>query len=222
MPSSIVHLCVGKVVNKNLRMNEYELLLGAIAPDSWRNNAKNFSRSITHFTTFNSDFSIKNEEGIDNFFTKYKDYFDNPFVVGYFIHLLTDTYWRKNVSNVYSSIIKNARLPIILEKKDKFNNYSRDDFYDDEHQLFYNLSKYYRIKKLEYNKVISETISEISLNNFEYSIQYINSMYFHKWKNSVDIYDFDKTIFYIEECSIYIVNQLNLLFQSTNKKITQG
>ena len=88
--------------------------------------------------------------------------------------------------------------------------------------MFYNLSKYYRIKKLEYNKVISEPISEISLNNFEYSIQYINSMYFHKWKNSVDIYDFDKTIFYIEECSIYIVNQLNLLFQSTNKKITQG
>ena len=33
MASAIIHLCIAKEINKYLKMNEKELLLGAIAPD---------------------------------------------------------------------------------------------------------------------------------------------------------------------------------------------
>lgn len=88
MASAIIHLCVAKEVNKYLKMDEYDLLIGSIAPDIAKQIGE--TKEISHFLDHTNEDDIPN---IDRFLAKYKDSLNNPFNMGYFIHLLTDKYW---------------------------------------------------------------------------------------------------------------------------------
>lgn len=86
MASAIIHLCVANEIGKRLNINDKNLLLGSIAPDIGK--LINKSKNETHFVSIKED--IPN---IDYFLSKYKDYLNNPFELGYFIHLYTDKLW---------------------------------------------------------------------------------------------------------------------------------
>lgn len=88
MASAIMHIAVADKVNKFLNMEDKMLFLGTIAPDISKQVGT--SRDLSHF--------IDNTDGIPNvnkFYNKYKDYLNNPFEMGYYIHILTDYYWFK-------------------------------------------------------------------------------------------------------------------------------
>ena len=74
MASAIIHIAVAKEVNKNLKMNEKQIFLGAIAPD--------ISKQI-------------GESKVKSHFITNQDKLDNPFIMGYYIHLFTDYLWEK-------------------------------------------------------------------------------------------------------------------------------
>lgn len=88
MASAIIHLCIAKEVNKYLKMNEYDLLLGSIAPDISKQVGE--TKEISHFLDHTNEDDIPN---INRFLEKYRKDLHNPFTMGYFIHLLTDKYW---------------------------------------------------------------------------------------------------------------------------------
>ncbi len=88
MASAIIHLCIAREVNKVLKMNEYDLLLGAIAPDISKQIGE--TKEISHFLDHTNEDDIPN---IDRFLAKYRNDLHNPFTMGYLIHLLTDKYW---------------------------------------------------------------------------------------------------------------------------------
>lgn len=88
MASAIIHLCVAKEINKYLKMDENYLLLGSIAPDISKQIGE--TKEISHFLDHSNEDDIPN---IDRFLSKYRSELNNPFEMGYFIHLLTDKYW---------------------------------------------------------------------------------------------------------------------------------
>lgn len=87
MASTIIHLAVAKRVNEELKLNEKEFFLGAIAPDIAK--IVGLPRSHTHFVTGDNLDIID----IDYFLSKYKSTLKNTFELGYYVHLLTDILW---------------------------------------------------------------------------------------------------------------------------------
>ncbi len=88
MASSIIHMAIAKKINKNLKRNEKQILIGSIAPDI--SKIVDEPRYITHFA--DKEDSIPD---IEKFLKKYKDKLNDDFVLGYYIHLLTDYLWQK-------------------------------------------------------------------------------------------------------------------------------
>jgi hypothetical protein len=88
MASSMIHLAVAKQLSKELHRNSLEYYLGSIAPDLGKIAEGTKRRS--HFQDENTDYP-----NVDRFLIKYKEYLDNDFVMGYYVHLLTDYFWFK-------------------------------------------------------------------------------------------------------------------------------
>ena len=102
MASAIIHLCIAKEINKYLKMDEDYILLGAIAPDISKQIGE--TKEISHFLDHSNEDDIPN---IDRFLSKYRGELNNPFEMGYFIHLLTDKYWFRDY--VYKFIERYTR-----------------------------------------------------------------------------------------------------------------
>lgn len=141
MASTIIHMCVANELNKKLKRNNKEILLGSVAPDISKIVGENKIKS--HFE--NNDYSIN----LDKFLNKYKKQLDNDFLMGYYIHLYTDKLWAENFT---SNLISNDCVKlldgtqIILNKEELFyyiyNDYtnmnlSLIDFYNLDLSLFY-------------------------------------------------------------------------------------
>jgi hypothetical protein len=120
MASTIIHLCVAKKVNNYLQKDEKLLSLGAIAPD--------ISQQIGE-TKLKSHFLHSIDDPVpdcDCFVKKYYQELDNPFELGYLIHLLTDKYWFKYyLNNFISNHVDSSDLSVIAINKLIYNDYTR-------------------------------------------------------------------------------------------------
>ena len=88
MASSVIHMAVANEINKKINRNINKLLIGTIAPDISKHIGQTKVKS--HF--LDDDTEIPN---INRFLDKYKNYLDDDFVMGYYIHLYTDYLWFK-------------------------------------------------------------------------------------------------------------------------------
>lgn len=84
MASTIIHLAVANEINKKLKRNKNQLLIGTISPDISKLIGEDKTKS--HFLSDESN-DIPN---INKFMKKYKNYLYDDFVMGYYIHLYTD------------------------------------------------------------------------------------------------------------------------------------
>ncbi len=89
MASSMIHIAVANELNKTLKRDPKKLLIGTIAPDISKNIGENKVKS--HFLD-NENTDIPN---LNKFLKKYKTNLNDDFVLGYYIHLLTDYLWFK-------------------------------------------------------------------------------------------------------------------------------
>lgn len=198
MPSAIIHASVAKKINKVLKLDEDLFILGNIAPDCWR-NGKNFgSRSLSHFLQNNTI-----DEDYHLFYNKYKNNMDDPFVIGYLIHLMTDFYWRHNVT------VNDARLPLV----DNFDiaNYERKKFIHDEHSTLGDVAKYYNLSKILIPDYRFYEVEEIDLTGLPDTVLYINNTYFSYEYYDSNVYDYEKIINCIDNLSEFLLNELNKL-----------
>lgn len=143
MASSVIHMCVAKQINKNLKIrDENMLLLGSIAPDISKLVGETRTRS--HFLTDGINVDI------NRFLDKYGNQLNNTFILGYFIHLYTDFLWNKYF---ISEIVNNNAIKLLngdnieknpeIYKKLIYNDYTNLniillDEYNLDLSLFYN------------------------------------------------------------------------------------
>lgn len=89
MASTIIHLAVAKELEKNLKINnKYDYYLGSIAPDLSKQIGE--SKIESHFLKNTYKESVPN---IKLFTSKYPNFKDNSFDLGYYVHLYTDKLW---------------------------------------------------------------------------------------------------------------------------------
>ena len=211
MPSFTFHEAIAKEVNKKLEMNEEILLLGSIAPDCWR-NAKKYgmeNRKLSHFSTLESY-----DERYWIFYKKYKDELDSPFVMGYLIHLMSDYYWRKMVTDKIKIFIdgklyyrnKDGSLYDVSNNKDslKYENYNI-------HGLDSKLFAYYKLKEMKHIENIeglNNPIEELDLTGLNDTIDYANRMLKMNRSYPTPLYDFEDVIKYFKVISDIIYDEI--------------
>jgi len=141
MPSWSVHLAVAKKVNKQLGLNEDLFLYGNLIPDV--DKGTSITRYAAHYYNENLPFpTVPQEKMIDinKFLDIYKNKLNNPLILGYYSHLLTDQFYNEKVyttrwvqddeNNIVGIKFKNNKiLKIDIEDKKRLKRkYKHYDF----------------------------------------------------------------------------------------------
>ena len=119
MPSWAIHLEVTTKINKKIKLTEREkniFLLGNILPDLLNGHViKNISHIVPHKEAhMEKPVQIENHieyrYDIDGVLEKYKEKFNNPLILGYYTHILTDFYWNNLTYGQLGIFDKNKNL----------------------------------------------------------------------------------------------------------------
>ncbi len=156
MASSLIHVAVCNELNKKLKRNSKQILVGTIAPDISKLVGE--SKQYTHF--------LDRNDGIPNltrFLNKYISYLNDDFVLGYYIHLYTDYLWFKYfIPEVYDES-KNLIRKIDGTVVNCHGHMAEIYIYNDYTNINEQLVKKYKIdldflydEKLEFNDIIRE------------------------------------------------------------------
>lgn len=200
MASYHMHICIAKKINEKLKIDENLFFIGSIAPDLPTELGKPNNKS--HF--------LDDETGVimsDIFYKKYKNDLYNPYVMGYFVHLLTDYLWfSKYISKYINEYLKKENLELSLRYKDLkkkiLNDYSNlSDFLEEKYSL--------NLEKLNCENVLeTKSIEEIDATKLNVLIDRLS-----KNKYLTD----DKTLYvmneeymedFIENCAVEILKIL--------------
>lgn len=204
MASAIIHIAVANEVNKKLKRDSSKLLIGSIAPDLSKLVGQN--KIASHFLDNETD--IPN---IDLFLNKYKNYLDDDFVLGYYIHLYTDYLWFKYF---VTEIINND----YITKKDgtivKLNGNMKCLYiYNDYTNLNIQLIDKYRLDlKIFYNEVpiLENIIEEIPMEKLSLLINQAGVIIENSKENKNFIFD-------IKDVSKFIETSTKLLLAEIEK-----
>lgn len=179
MPSGGIHLCVAKILEKELLIKDYtRYMIGSIAPDSWRNS--NSTKQSSHFVSE----PCKLDYDYEYFYKKYKD-LDDDYIIGYLVHLITDKYWYTN--------------------KLMMNSIKEADHYEAVKACSYLINKF-NIEQLKLPSGFTNPVLELETLGIEKSINYLNSV---NYVDDYDTkYDKDELIRCIDETSRYVFSEL--------------
>lgn len=203
MASAIIHIAVANEVNKKLKRDSSKLLIGSIAPDLSKLVGQN--KIASHFLDNETD--IPN---IDLFLNKYKNYLDDDFVLGYYIHLYTDYLWFKYfvteiINNDYitkkdGTIVKlNGNMKCLYIYNDYTNlNIQLIDKYNLNLKIFYN-----EIPTLEY------IIEEIPMEKLNLLINQAGVIIENSKENKNFIFDIKDVSKFIETSTKLILAELD-------------
>jgi len=190
MPCWSIHLAVAKKLNNKLNLNKDIFYLGNLVPDIEYGSKVN--RKCTHYY---SDDSICKKciseilPNINNFFNDYKDKLNDDFILGYYIHLLTDYYynnyifsncWVQNNDNEIIGIKLNNGKIINTDKNDikTRKDYKHNDFLLYGKYLFNN--NFVELPK--YNNSIKDSIKLLKDNfytetDMKERVEYLNTKF---------------------------------------------
>lgn len=104
MPTHKMHMAVANRVNKYLNLDNDMVMIGSVLPDLTVDKR----HRVSHFKN-----GKEGVEGVANpykFLSKYKDKLNNPVMVGYLIHLLTDRFFNSYVFQNYYIYDENTHL----------------------------------------------------------------------------------------------------------------
>lgn len=99
MPSWFTHLATATELMKKLDVDDKNaFLIGSLMPDAERYVVKDFSIRVpycdSHFSSYQDVCGTQEIlPDVDKFLYYYKNKLNNPAVLGYLVHLLTDFYW---------------------------------------------------------------------------------------------------------------------------------
>lgn len=204
MASAVIHIAVAKEINKDLKMKEKELFLGAIAPDISKQLGE--SKVKSHFLLNDkSDLPI-----LDNFLDKYQDNLNNSFIMGYYIHLFTDYLWFKYFiseitnDNDYIKLLNENKITCSKEEISKliYNDYTNlNILLIEEYNL--DLSLFY--EELEIPNI---KFDEIPLNKLQIIVDQMGIIIANSKKEYTYSFNIDNIKQFIEFCKKIIINDI--------------
>lgn len=204
MASAVIHIAVAKEINKDLKMNEKELFLGTIAPDISKQLGE--SKVKSHFLLNDkTDLPI-----FDKFLDKYKNNLNNPFIMGYYIHLFTDYLWFKYFipeitnSSDYIKVLSGNKIKCTKEEIEKliYNDYTNLNIslieeYDLDLSLFYEDIEIPNIK-----------FDEIPLDKLQVIVDQMGIIIENSKKEHTYSFNIDNVKQFIELCKKIISNDI--------------
>ncbi len=204
MASAVIHLCIAREVNKYLKMNEYDLLLGSIAPDISKQIGE--TKEISHFLDHSNEDDIPN---IDRFLQKYRNDLHNPFTMGYLIHLLSDKYWFRDY--VYQFIERYTRENV---KQKVTYTALRDLIYNDYTNINGDLIDKYELPlEIFYEEFREPTtaIREIPVDKLDILIDKMGIIIEEAKKEKNFLFDMNDIEIYIANSVKYIIKDIQIL-----------
>ena len=123
MPSWPVHIAIARRLDKKLKLGD-DFIIGNVIPDVpngyvFSNVSNHFSHGFTHYNT-NKEHSIPNSN-IDVFLKDYKDKLDNPILMGYLAHLLTDKFFNEYTYKYHMTVCNDKRAVILNDGRVSLN-----------------------------------------------------------------------------------------------------
>lgn len=184
MPSWGVHLSIAKKVSEKYKVDSNMFYFASLAPDI--DYGSNWNRVVAHFYTDKKYDEFKEEYIIDHelFLHKYRSDIKNSFVLGYYVHLLTDYYFNTYFFKKYWIADENKNVIGIRNKDGENIICSLEDRKNYKHKDFDSFSKYLskkdKIKDLYYDENI--LISSKIINQYLYTkdaikrrMEYVNN-----------------------------------------------
>ena len=185
-------------------MNEYDLMLGSIAPDISKQIGE--TKEISHFLDHTNEDDIPN---IDRFLQKYRNDLHNPFTMGYFIHLLSDKYWFRDY--VYQYIERYTRENV----KQKITYTAlRDLIYNDYTNINGELIDKYELPlEIFYEEFREPTtaIREIPVDKLDILIDKMGIIIEEAKKEKNFLFDMNDIEIYIANSVKYIIKDIQML-----------
>lgn len=214
MPAGSIHLSVAKIVNKKLKIDENIFFVGSIAPDCWRHSKLHGDKHKSHFSVdYNLNGLDVKIEDYNEFYKKYKNNLEDPFVLGYLIHLMVDNYWKKNVTSRYHFNIDGKKK--IKTKNGYFegtNEEIKKFLHDNNAILTINIVKNFDIQLINPNINVECIVEEIDLSGLVKTINYVNETNFRIINEESDIYELEELYEDVLKCSNFVLQELeNLL-----------
>lgn len=140
MPSHKTHLSIAIEVNKYLNFDNDLIMLGSVLPDL----SINHKHRLSHCR--NDENGIKGLANPKIFLDKYKENINNPIIMGYLIHLLTDKFFNKYIyERYYLYDSNNNTIGIKINKVSRYMD--KDTIKDMKHYDFKLYDKYLLYKK---------------------------------------------------------------------------
>lgn len=115
MPTQMMHVAIAKKVNEKLELEQDLLYVGCLMT-----NWTNVEYHISHFKKATD--GIEGLSNPDDFYNKYQNKLNDPIVIGYLIHILTDRFWNKYMlNNVYLYNEEKEVIGVKTKKKKELN-----------------------------------------------------------------------------------------------------
>jgi hypothetical protein len=216
MPTHKIHLAIAKKVNDKLKLDLDQIMLGSVLPDI----VEGKNHQIAHFQHGEKD--LEGLANPDEFVKKYKNKLDNPIMIGFLIHILSDRFYNeyffKNFyiydedDNGIGMFLKGKRK--LLNDKERKNLKHREMFIYDRWLLNHNfvpkfknyecIDKVENIDEMNFNKdKLKEYIK--SANNDVDKVNIFSKIFIYNYKITGQK-ELDK-IFH--DCIDYILKYLN-------------
>ena len=194
MPSWGIHLLTGNELLKRINITDKNaFLIGNFMPDAERYVVKDFSIFVPYNTShfaeiLNIQGNLERLPNFNKFIAKYKNNLNNPLILGYLTHLLTDYYWNNTVNSRYTERDKNGNCIAI-----KLNNGTT----------------------MEADKTVRRILKHNDFHLFEREIKQKNNLDLPVYKNNLINYlkELEETK-YNKNDFIKIVNYLNNLMKT--------
>ena len=213
MPASAIHMSVANIINKKLKQPSFEFTIGNIAPDCWRHSLLHNDKHLSHFSTDTEINGIKMKiENYEKFIEKYKNKLDDPFVLGYLTHLMTDNYWKKNVITRYQKLIDGEIALKTLDNNYIFGNIEtiKEYLHINNEIATINISSHFNLKPITLDKKVKCIVEEIDLSGLIKSVEHINKVNFKKTDEKSIIYNMEDLYQdIIDPNSITEINNIN-------------
>lgn len=205
MASFLIHMCVCDEVNKIIKKDRKKILIGSIAPDIAK--LVGINRDITHFGEYPT---FKETE----FLNKYKNNFNDDFVLGYYIHLYTDYLWDKYfIKKIYNDGI----VSMIDGTNKKYDGDICDYLYKDYDSLIEDIITTYNMD-LSFLKEdipeISHIIEEMPMDKLNVVVGKANELVSKKCKYELNVMNMNLINEFINLSKDKILNKLNKLTQN--------
>lgn len=222
MPSWSIHLKIGKELNKKLNLDKDLFMFGSLIPDTDKDWGKHRFEAHYYGNLKYPKCPKENMIDLNSFITDYKNKMNNPMIVGYYCHILTDYFYNEYI--YYNKWVQDENNEIIgINKKDGSIIDIGENFRDSLKYKHTDLELYgkriFNSEKLifpEYNDKFIESIDLlkdkfITIDNVQFRINYLNNQFKDFNKISEEELDKDYELFTKEELDRLLIECIKFI-----------